>query len=318
MTAPTASAAPLVEMRNIQVAFGGVHAVDDVDRRPPRRRGRRPRRRQRRRQVDADARAVGRPSGRLAARSSSTASRSRSPTRATPRRWASRRSTRRWPWPTTSMRPANMFLGRELTTPHGVARRRRDGVRDPQGHGPAQPELQELQDAGEVAVRRPAPVGRDRAGGPLQRPDPDHGRADGRPRSGRDGPGPRPDQAAQGRGHRDLPDQPRHPRRLRPVRPDQRHVPRQARRHGQQGRRDDGRGPGHDHPRQEARARSPRRSWPHAGAARADGPSRSPARRPSSSAAERAAPGPDRARGRSREPRRSARRPGPAPRPASR
>ena len=28
-----------------------------------------------------------------------------------------------------------------------VARRRRDGVRDPQGHGPAQPAVQELQDA---------------------------------------------------------------------------------------------------------------------------------------------------------------------------
>ena len=42
---------------------------------------------------------------------------------------------------------------------------------------------------------------------------------------------------AQGRGHRDLPDQPRHPRRVRPVRPDQRHVPRQDRRHGRQGQR---------------------------------------------------------------------------------
>ena len=58
-------ARPLVEMRNIDVAFGGVHAVRDVYDRPAAGRGRRPRRRQRRRQVDADARAVGRPPGRL-------------------------------------------------------------------------------------------------------------------------------------------------------------------------------------------------------------------------------------------------------------
>ena len=70
------------------------------------------------------------------------------------------------------------------------------------------------------------------------------------------------DHAAEVRRHRHLPDQPRHPRRLRPGRPDQRHAPRQARRHGQQGRRDHGRGPGHDHHGQAARARSPRGSWP--------------------------------------------------------
>ena len=45
---------------------------------------------------------------------------------------------------------------------------------------------------------------------------------------------PRP--PAQGRGHRHLPDQPRHPRRVRPVGPDQRHVPRADRGHGRQGR----------------------------------------------------------------------------------
>ena len=46
--------APLVEMRDISIAFGGIHAVDDVSRRPSSRRGRRPARPQRRRQVDAD------------------------------------------------------------------------------------------------------------------------------------------------------------------------------------------------------------------------------------------------------------------------
>ena len=46
-------------MRNINVAFGGVHAVRDVTHRPAPWRGRRPRRGQRRRQVDADAGPVG-------------------------------------------------------------------------------------------------------------------------------------------------------------------------------------------------------------------------------------------------------------------
>ena len=41
---------------------------------------------------------------------------------------------------------ANLFLGRELTHALRVPRRRRDGVRDPQGHGPSQPPVQELQD----------------------------------------------------------------------------------------------------------------------------------------------------------------------------
>ena len=67
---------------------------------------------------------------------------------------------------------------------------------------------------------------------------------------------------AQGRGHRDLPDQPRHPRRVRPVRPDHGHAPGQARRHGRQGRRHQGRGPGDDHHGQEARRGLARRSWP--------------------------------------------------------
>ena len=55
---------PLVEMRDISVAFGGVHAVRDVTIDLIRRRGHRPRRRQRRRQVDAHARPLGRPSRR--------------------------------------------------------------------------------------------------------------------------------------------------------------------------------------------------------------------------------------------------------------
>ena len=56
---------PLVEMRNINVAFGGVHAVRDVSIDLDAGRGHRARRRQRCRQVDADARAVGGAPGRF-------------------------------------------------------------------------------------------------------------------------------------------------------------------------------------------------------------------------------------------------------------
>ena len=110
--------------------------------------------------------------------------------------------------------------------PPRLARRLEHGGRDAQDHGPAQPELHELRPAGEVPVGRPAPGRGHRPGGLLQRPHPDHGRAHRGARPGRDRPGPQPRPPAQGRGHRHLPDQPRHPRRVRPVRPDQRHVPR--------------------------------------------------------------------------------------------
>ena len=49
--------------------------------------------------------------------------------------------------------------------------------------------------------------------------------------------GPRARRPAEAGGHRHLPDQPRHPRRVRPVGPDHRHAPGQARRDRQQGRR---------------------------------------------------------------------------------
>ena len=69
---------------------------------------------------------------------------------------------------------------------------------------------------------------------------------------GGDGAGPRPRRPAEERGHRHLPHQPRHPRRLRPVGPHQRHAPGQARGNRQQGRRHQGRRAGHDHPGQDA------------------------------------------------------------------
>ena len=113
--------------------------------RPARRRGRRPRRRQRRRQVDADARALGRATRPTPARSSSTASRSRSPTRATPRRYGIETIYQTLALADNIDAAANMFLGRELTTRLGIARRQRDGGGDAQGDGPPEPELQELQ-----------------------------------------------------------------------------------------------------------------------------------------------------------------------------
>ena len=115
---------------------------------------------------------------------------------------------------------ANVFLGRELQTRLRQPGRRRDGIRDPQGHGAAQPALPELQDGRAVAVGRSAPGDRDRPRDPFQREGPDHGRADGGPRAGRDGPGPRAGRAAEAGRDRHLPDQPRHPRRVRPGRPD--------------------------------------------------------------------------------------------------
>ena len=80
---------------------------------------------------------------------------------------------------------ANLFLGRELRTALGHARRCRDGGRVPQGDGPPQPQFPPLQGAGDGALRRPAPVGGHRARHPLQRPHPDHGRADGGARARR-------------------------------------------------------------------------------------------------------------------------------------
>ena len=80
---------------------------------------------------------------------------------------------------------------------------------------------------------------------------------------GRDRPGARPHPAAQERGHRHLPHQPRHPRRVRPVGPDQRHVPRPAgrtRSNKDEVTTDDVLA--HDHPGQEARGGHRARSSP--------------------------------------------------------
>jgi ABC-type sugar transport system ATPase subunit len=103
---------------------------------------------------------------------------------------------------------ANLYLGRELRTSWGTLD---DGSGMPQGDGPPQPEFPPLQGAGEGPVGRPAPVGRHRPRHPLQRPHPDHGRAHSGARPPGNGAGGRTHQAAQGGRHRHLPHQPRHP-----------------------------------------------------------------------------------------------------------
>ena len=83
---------------------------------------------------------------------------------------------------------ANLFLGRELaragarsTTSPWRPRRARSWA--------ASIRTSSVQGSGQGAVRRPAPVGGDRARDPVQRADPDHGRADGGARAAGDGAG---------------------------------------------------------------------------------------------------------------------------------
>ena len=78
---------------------------------------------------------------------------------------------------------ANLFLGRELKTRIGSLD---DGAMESatrQVMGRLNPKFRNFKVAGQVPVRRPAPVRGDRACGPLQRQDPDHGRADRGPRA---------------------------------------------------------------------------------------------------------------------------------------
>ena len=109
----------------------------------------------------------------------------------------------------------NVFLGRELLTKTGSLDDEAMASAVAEADEAAEPAVQESENARQVAVGWSAPVGGHRPCRALQRTDPHHGRAHGGPRPGRDGAGSRPHHAAEGGGHRDLPDQPRHPRRVR-------------------------------------------------------------------------------------------------------
>ena len=75
---------------------------------------------------------------------------------------------------------SNLFLGRELLTRWGTLDDVGDGIAGAQSDGPPQSEFPPLQGSGQIAVGRPAPVGRDRARHSFQCAHPDHGRADRR------------------------------------------------------------------------------------------------------------------------------------------
>ena len=83
----------------------------------------------------------------------------------------------------------NIFLGRELKTRFGSLDDSAMDVRDAEADEASEPAVQESPHAGEVTVGWSATVGGDRPGGPLQRHDPDHGRAHCGARAGGDGGG---------------------------------------------------------------------------------------------------------------------------------
>ena len=249
------TAAPLVELRDIRKAFGGVHAVDDVS-------------------VDLYPGEVVALLGHNGAGKSTLMKMLSGAYPIDSRRDPHRRRAGHHPHPARrqalgietiyqTLALADNLDARRQPVPRPRKLTTRWGTLDDhfmegagaQGDAPPQPELHQHPRAGASPVGRPAPGRGHLARAVLQRPHPDHGRADRGARPGGDGAGRRPGPAAQGRRHRHLPDQPRHPRRVRPVRPDRRDEERPDRRHRPHGRRHRGRGARHDHRRQAARGK---------------------------------------------------------------
>ena len=85
---------------------------------------------------------------------------------------------------------ANIFLGRELVTRFGSLNDAAMESATREVMGRLNPRFKNFKSAGEVTLRRPASVGGHRSRRPLQRQDPHHGRADRGPRPGGDGAGP--------------------------------------------------------------------------------------------------------------------------------
>ncbi len=177
------------------------------ERRSLSRRGRRPAGPQRRGQIDADQDPIRAPIARTRAKSMSMDEKPRSTRRATPRRSASRRSIRRSPR-RQCRRGANIFLGREKLTRWGT-------LDDAAMESETRKVMARLNPISAASTSRSARFGRtasirrDRTRHPFQRARAHHGRADRRPGSCRDGAGRRIDEAAEGRGDRHLPHQPR-------------------------------------------------------------------------------------------------------------
>ena len=160
---------PLVEMRNIRVAFGGVHAVDDVT-------------------VDLyPGEVVGLVGGNGAGKT--TLMRALSGAHKAdsgeilvdgePATINNPRDAKALGIETIyqTLGPRGQHRRRRQHVPRardhhaiGQPRQRRDGGRHAQGHGPAQPQVHQLRVAGAVALGWPAAVGRHRPGDPLQRP----------------------------------------------------------------------------------------------------------------------------------------------------